>query len=123
MDMLFIWLGILSAVTFVLSLLLLPWFVSRIPVDYFTRPRDPHAWHIMLQPHTIVRNLLGLPVLLAGVAMLVLPGQGILTILIGLGIMNFPGKFALERWFIERKGVLTAINWIRQKTKHPPLQL
>ncbi|MEN9425381.1 MAG: hypothetical protein RL122_2764 [Pseudomonadota bacterium] len=121
--MLFIWLGILSAVTFVLSLLLLPWFVSRIPVDYFTRPRDPHAWHIMLQPHTIVRNLLGLPVLLAGVAMLVLPGQGILTILIGLGIMNFPGKFALERWFIERKGVLTAINWIRQKTKHPPLQL
>lgn len=121
--MLFIWLGILSAVTFVLSLLLLPWFVSRIPVDYFTRQRDPHAWHIMLQPHTIVRNLLGLPVLLAGVAMLVLPGQGILTILIGLGIMNFPGKFAIERWFVERKGVLIAINWIRQKTKHPPLQI
>lgn len=55
--------------------------------------------------------------------MLVLPGQGILTILIGLGIMNFPGKFAVERWFVERKGVMFSINWIRQKTKHPPLQL
>jgi hypothetical protein len=123
LEGLLIWLGVFSAVTFVLSLILLPWFVNRIPVDYFTRPRDPHAWHILLQPRTILRNLLGLPVLLAGVAMLVLPGQGILTILIGLGIMNFPGKFAVERWFVERKGVMFSINWIRQKTKHPPLQL
>ncbi len=108
---------------FVASLLMLPWFVSRIPVDYFTRPRDPQTWHILLQPKTLLRNLLGIPILLAGIAMLVLPGQGILTILIGLGVMNFPGKFAIERWFVQRKGVLSAINWIRQKANHPPLQL
>jgi hypothetical protein len=66
--------------------------------------------------------LLGLPVLLAGIAMLVLPGQGLLTIMIALGIMNFPGKFELEKWVVTRKGVLKAVNWIRKKSHHPPLQ-
>lgn len=111
----------MSAITFVLSLLLLPWFVSRIPVDYFTRPRDPHAWHVLLQPRAMVRNMLGFPVLLAGIAMLVLPGQGLITIMIGLGIMIFPGKFELEKWVVTRKGVLQAVNWIRRKSHHPPL--
>jgi hypothetical protein len=115
------WLGIFSAVTFVLSLLLLPWFLGKIPVNYFTLPRDRHAWHVLLHPRSIVRNLLGLPVLLAGIAMLVLPGQGIITILIGLGIMNFPGKFTVEKWMVTRPGVLKVINWIRQKENHPPI--
>ena len=121
LETLFIWLGAISAITFVLSLLLLPWFVARIPSDYFTRPRDTHRWQVLLQPRAIVRNLLGLPVLLAGIAMLVLPGQGLLTIMIGLGIMNFPGKFELEKWIVTRKGVLQALNWIRRKAKHPPI--
>ena len=123
LEQLFIWLGAISAVTFVFSLLMLPWLVGRIPTDYFTRPRDPHKWHMLLKPHAIMRNLLGLPIVLAGIAMLVLPGQGILTIMVGLGIMNFPGKFELERWVITRKGVLPALNWIRKKKRHPPIEL
>lgn len=114
-------LGAVSALTFVFSLLALPWLVSKIPVDYFTRARDPHRWHILLEPRTILRNLLGLPVLLAGIAMLVLPGQGLLTIMIGLAIMQFPGKFELEKWVITRKGVLSATNWLRQRGGHPPI--
>ncbi|WP_228292198.1 hypothetical protein [Candidatus Thiothrix anitrata] len=43
--------------------------------NYFTRPRHAHRWQVLLQPRAIVRNLLGLPVLLAGIAMLVLPGK------------------------------------------------
>ncbi|WP_308896668.1 PGPGW domain-containing protein [Thiothrix lacustris] len=122
LENILIGLGIFSAVTFVLSLLLLPWFIARIPADYFTRPRDSDPWRVLLQPRALLRNLLGLPVLLAGIAMLVLPGQGILTIMIALGIMSFPGKFALEKWIISRKGVLQAVNWIRQKSHHPPLE-
>lgn len=122
LEQTFIWLGVISAVTFVFSLLMLPWLIGRIPADYFTRPRDPHRWHVLLEPRTLMRNLLGLPVVLAGIAMLVLPGQGILTIMVGLGIMNFPGKFELERWVITRKGVLKALNWIRKKEQHPPIE-
>ena len=122
LEELLIGLGIFSAVTFVFSLLLLPWFLIRIPADYFTRARDTDPWHVMLQPRPFIRNLLGLPLVLAGIAMLVLPGQGILTIMIGLGIMQFPGKFSLEKWIVSRKGVLKAVNWIRHRSHHPPLE-
>lgn len=121
MEQAFIWLGVVSAITFLFSLLMLPWFVGRIPADYFTRPRDPHRWHLLLQPRAILRNLLGLPIVLAGVAMLVLPGQGILTIMVGLGVMSFPGKFELEKWVITRHGVLKALNWLRKKGRRPPI--
>ncbi len=122
LEQTFIWLGVISAVTFVFSLLMLPWLIGRIPADYFTRPRDPHRWHVMLEPHAILRNLLGLPIVMAGIAMLVLPGQGILTIMVGLGIMNFPGKFEIEKWVITRRGVLKTLNWVREKERHPPIE-
>lgn len=122
LEQFFVWLGVISALTFVFSLLMLPWLIGRIPADYFTRTRDSHKWHVLLQPHTIMRNLLGLPVVIAGIAMLLLPGQGVLTIMVGLAIMNFPGKFELEKWVITRKGVLKAVNWIRTKSHRPPVE-
>ncbi|MGB1110330.1 MAG: PGPGW domain-containing protein, partial [Gammaproteobacteria bacterium] len=62
-----------------------------------------------------LRSAFGLLLLLAGIAMLVLPGQGILTILIGIGLMEFPGKFALECRLAGIPSVYRALNWIRRK--------
>ena len=53
--------------------------------------------------------------------MLVLPGQGILTIIVGLVLMDFPGKYGAERWAVSRGPVLPAINWIRAKAGKPNL--
>lgn len=47
--------------------------------------------------------------------MFFIPGQGILTMLIGLGLMSFPGKYALEKKLIAQPAVLNSINWIRDK--------
>ena len=120
------WMGILSVVTFVGSLIALPFLVARMPADYFVRDRQGHAAH--RQQHPVLRviglvckNLLGLAFVLAGVAMLVLPGQGILTIVIGLSLMNFPGKRALERRIVQQPSILRAINWMRHRAGHPPL--
>ncbi len=121
-ETLLYWSGIISLLLFVASLLLLPWLINKIPVDYFMHQAKEHKVNL-LNPITILRNLLGLIVLAAGVAMLILPGQGILCILIGLTIMHFPGKYALERWVITRKGVLDSMNWIREKSGKPPLQV
>lgn len=117
------WVGLISVVMFVSSLLLLPWLVKKIPQDYFKRPADQANWRCLLKPSAIVRNLLAVPVLLAGLAMLVLPGQGLLTLLIGVAIMEFPGKYALERRIVKQKGVLLALNWLRRKTGTPPLEI
>lgn len=114
-------LGIISAVLFVFSLLLLPWLLTRIPVDYFQRS-DEQQERGLFSPITVLRNLLGGVILLAGVLMLVLPGQGLLTILLGLAVMDFPGKYRLERWVVMRKGVLETTNWIRQRAGYPPIK-
>jgi UPF0716 family protein affecting phage T7 exclusion len=70
----------------------------------------------------VAKNLCGTVLVLAGVAMLVLPGQGILTIVVGLLLIDFPGKFALEQKLVRRSSVLSAMNWIRTKAHRAPLK-
>ena len=55
--------------------------------------------------------------------MLVLPGQGIFTIMIGLMLSNYPGKYAIERKFIAIPSVLKSINWLRKKSEKPPIEI
>jgi hypothetical protein len=117
------WIGTASLLMFIFSLLMLPWLLSKIPADYFRRHKPTTTWVMLMAPRNLLRNLLGLPVLTAGVLMLVLPGQGLLTIMLGLAIMQFPGKYELERWLISRKGILQAINWIRRKSGGVELEL
>lgn len=70
-----------------------------------------------------LKNLAGLGIIVLGVAMLLLPGQGILTILIGLTLLDFPGKRRLEIWFVRRSSILNGINRIRKKARREPLKL
>jgi hypothetical protein len=53
----------------------------------------------------------------------VLPGQGVITILIGVMMVDFPGKFLLERRIVQYPSVLRAINWMRTKAHRRPLQV
>lgn len=122
------WLGALSLVTFLGTLLALPIAVAWIPADYFVRDqyqgRHHHGSSTVLHLLRLVgKNLLGLVFVLTGVALLVLPGQGILTILLGLMLMNFPGKRALERRLVQQPTVLGAINWLRAKAHQPALMV
>lgn len=113
-------LGILSIVTFVASLIIIPIIISRLPRDYFVSDSKKNfeikkkngLYYAAIQ---FAKNLFGILFILAGIAMLVLPGQGVLTILIGLGITNFPGKNKLERKLVANKQVFKSLNWIRKK--------
>jgi hypothetical protein len=60
--------------------------------------------------------------ILAGIAMLVLPGQGTVTILIGLALTNFPGKYALERRIASQPAVRATLNKIRGLAGCSPLR-
>ncbi len=61
--------------------------------------------------------------LLAGLAMMVLPGQGIVTVLVALTLLNFPGKRRLELRIIGQRQVYQVVNWIRERAGQPPLIL
>ncbi len=119
------WLATASIVGFVGSLIGIPWILVRLPADYFD-VRVPRQWMDGRHPFLrlagrIVKNLVGVVLLLAGIAMLVLPGQGILTILIGVSLIDFPGKHRLEARLISQPLVLQTINQVRAKFGRPPL--
>jgi len=122
-------LGGVSVVTFVLSLLLVPVIVARIPEDYFTPEyRQRNHWRQRGRPllslcRKVLKNAIGLVLLLMGIAMLVLPGQGLLTILFGVALLDFPGRFELEQRLVAMPKVFNAINWIRKRANRPPITL
>ncbi|HAZ78783.1 MAG TPA: hypothetical protein DCX08_02510 [Porticoccaceae bacterium] len=127
-QQLLIQLGGLSALIFVLSLLALPWLVAKIPEDYFvqktrqsslSRKRLSVFWLMTF----LIKNLLGIILLGSGFLMLFLPGQGILTMFAGLLMIDYPGKYLLERKIVLHHTILPKLNWLRKKANQPPLKI
>jgi len=122
-----IWLTALSMVFFVGTLIAIPFILVRLPADYFDI-RVPRTW--MEDHHPVLRlfghfvkNVVGAVFVFAGFLMLFLPGQGVLTMLIGISMLDFPGKRKIEATLIGQPTVLSVINGMRQKFNKPPLRL
>ena len=118
--------GNVSLIVFVITIAALPVVVMKLPEDYFVREKREPARRTRKRPFvwavtSLGKNLLGLLLILVGTVMLVLPGQGIVTILIGLAITNFPGKYALERRIASQPAVGAALNKLRKLTGTRPL--
>jgi len=71
----------------------------------------------------MVKNAVGAIFLFAGFLMMFLPGQGILTMLIGISMLDFPGKRKVEAKLIGQQTLLGVINGMRKKIGKPPLVL
>ena len=126
-DTLLTWLGISSLVVFLGSLIGTPMLIARIPTDFFRDhrrdrdlgvPRHTRTGWILLT----VKNATGVALVLAGVMMLLLPGQGVLTILIGMLLIDFPGRHALVVRLARLPKVRRAMDWIRRRYGRPPLE-
>lgn len=91
----------------------------RVPPDYFEKERKPRkkGWA------KIALNVAGWVLIAAGLAMMVLPGPGVLVVLIGVMLAEFPGKFRVQRWIISRKKVLRGANALRKRFAKPPLKV
>jgi hypothetical protein len=114
------WAGAISVALLVITPLLVAYFVVQLPQDYFNPKRRKRAgWpqtYPALQPIAVLgKNALGGILAVAGLVMLVVPGQGLLTLVVGLMLMDFPGKFRLERWLATRPAVWRSINWLRKR--------
>jgi Putative transmembrane protein (PGPGW) len=116
----------LSLVTLLSGVLVVPWLIVRIPQDYFAHCRPPRAaWqtlHPLLRAVVLVaKNVFGAFLVMAGIIMLFVPGPGIVSILAGLALLDLPGKRTLERRIVAQPRVLRAINKLRARYNHPPL--
>jgi hypothetical protein len=118
------WLGGFSIVTFFGSLLAVPLIVARLPEDYFVSQHRAADWFKSPRVRIewlIVKNVVGVLFVVAGIAMLLFPGQGVLTIVLGLMLMDFPGKAKLLNHVAQRPRILRSINWMRRKAGKPPM--
>jgi hypothetical protein len=103
--------------------------VVRLPADYFSPSRERHflsGRHPALRATGLVlKNILGVLTVVVGFVLVMpgIPGPGVLTILVGIMLLDFPGKLRLERWLVCRSAVLRTINRLRAKYGRPPLRL
>ena len=119
----------LSALTFFGSIAVVTFVLVRLPANYF---HSSHGREFLVERHPVLRafgifakNLLGLVLVALGIIMSMpgVPGQGVLTILLGVMLLDFPGKRALEARIVSQPRVYRAINSLRARFDRPPLLL
>lgn len=111
------------------SLLVVGFLFVKLPATYF---QDYHSRDIWVDRHPalrvtarIAKNVLGVMLVIAGLILTLpgIPGQGVLTILIGVMLLDLPGKRRLERRIVGRPRILRSINRLRMRYGKPPLVL
>jgi hypothetical protein len=116
-------------ISFTASLALVSVVLVKLPANYF---HSSHAREFWTDRHRAIRwgglvlkNFVGLILIVLGVLMSLpgVPGQGILTILLGLIMLDIPGKRPLETSLVKRPKVLQSINRLRERFGKPPLIL
>lgn len=128
-DLLFL-LGSLSIFILIISVFMMVLIISFLPEDYFKSENrnlissvQNSRYPLLKLLVLITKNFFGVLLLFSGILMLVLPGQGILTIITGLVFMDYPGKYKFERKLLRQKGVINSINWIRSRLSKPSLKV
>lgn len=119
----------LFVITFSVSLAIVSFIMVKIPADYFKKDQPRKVLPGRPQPIRILaivgKNLLGVLLVAVGIVLSLpgVPGQGILTILLGVMLLDFPGKQKLEHNIVSRPRVYEAINKLRRKFGKPKLVL
>lgn len=121
-----LWAAGIYALLFTLGLAVFVFLIVVLPERYFVEKSGqfwvdkPPAVRWLAK---IGKNLLGVVVIAIGVVLSLpgIPGQGVLTMVIGAMLLDIPGKRRLERLVIRRRGVLRPINRIRSWFGRRPL--
>lgn len=120
-------LGLLSLAFLVVGIVLLPVIVVRLPGDYLLRDKRSVRRRFARMTiggriYLLAKNLFGGLLVLAGIVMLVTPGQGLISIVVGVGMLDVPQKRRLLKLLAGRPGVLRTVNRFRARFGQPPLQ-
>ncbi len=118
-----LWSAGLTVAMIIVSAVAAPIAIVHLPEDYLRRDHSKQqkkqsCKHPALR---IALNIVGWLLIAAGIAMLILPGQGVIVLILGIILAEFPGKQRLLRWIITRPRILNTINRIRERFDRPPL--
>jgi hypothetical protein len=115
--------------SFLVNLAIVSFILVKLPADHFSRSnKERFAWssNPMVRVLLIVgKNILGVVLVALGVVLSLpgVPGQGLLTILLGIMLLDFPGRHHLEQKLLSKPSIVNTINSLRGRFGKPPLEL
>ena len=115
--------------TFAANIALVSFILVKIPADDFKKTHKTQFWvgpnPALHAAKMIGKNILGIFLVVLGIILSIpgVPGQGLLTILLGVVLLDFPGKRNLERKLLSRQEIVKTIDRLRKKFNKPPLEL
>jgi len=123
-----IW-ALIFVATFTINLAIVSFILVKLPKDYFSKNRKtkfwagPRPWLHALK--VIGKNIAGWLLVVLGIILSLpgVPGQGLLTVLLGVMLVDFPGKDRMEQKLLSRPSIQKAINGLRARFDKPPLEL
>jgi len=121
--------ALIFVASFFLNLGIVSLILVKLPADYFSKNRKTKFWdgpHPALHAAKVIgKNLLGIVLVALGVVLSLpgVPGQGLLTILLGVMLLDFPGRHRLEQKLLSKPRIVNTINRLRGRFGKPPLEL
>jgi hypothetical protein len=115
--------------SFLFNLGIVSIILVKLPADHFNKNRKTEFWagpHPALNAAKVIgKNILGVLLVALGVVLSVpgVPGQGLLTILLGVMLLDFPGRDRLEQKLLSKPSIVNTINRLRGRFGKPPLVL
>jgi len=114
--------GLFSFVLLAVSLLATPWVLAKLPVNYFSNPPQRPPLTLRRMFTSTLKTVLGVLMLLTGIVMMFTPGPGLVCLVLGMALCEFPGKHQLMGRFVSQSNVFSALNWLRAKAEKPPFE-
>jgi hypothetical protein len=120
---------LIFVVTFVVNLAIVSFILVKLPADHFNKNHRTSFWlgrHPVIRAMGIIgKNILGVLLVVVGILLSIpgVPGQGLLTILLGIMLLDFPGKRRLEQNLLRRPQILKTINRLRGRFGKQALEI
>ena len=115
--------------SFLINLAIVSVILVKLPADHFSKNRETKFWHgprpALNAAKVIGKNMLGVFLVVLGIVLSLpgVPGQGLLTILLGIMLLDFPGRDRLEQKLLSKPSIVNTINRLRGRFGKPPLVL
>ena len=116
-------------VSFFANLGIVSWILVKLPADHFSKSRKTKFWSgprpWLHAAKVIGKNIGGILLVALGIVLSLpgVPGQGLLSVLLGIMLLDFPGRHRLEQKLLSKPSIVNSINKLRGRFGKKPLEL
>jgi hypothetical protein len=121
--------ALIFLVSFFVNLAIVSVILVKLPADHFSKTRKTKFWAgprpALHAAKVIGKNIAGILLVALGIVLSLpgVPGQGLLTVLLGIMLLDFPGRDRVEQKLLSKPSIVNTINRLRGRFSKPPLEL